>query len=561
MAVDLPDRVAFLKRIHIFRGLNDAQLTIVAEELREENRPAGDIVISQGDDGDYFYLIHSGKARVTRQSEHQERELATLIPGDYFGEEALLTRRKRSATVETLEDTRLLVLSREDLSELLKKNPKLRANFEVAVESRQLIRQKRFKWVRKGEVIYFLARKHPIVLYQSMIGPVLLLIIPLAFLLLYLLTAATSFIVFFGLALLVCLGWGIWQWLDWGNDYYIVTNQRVIWLEKVIAVYDTRQEAPLSTILSVGVETDQLGRILDYGDVVVRTFVGRILFHRVHHPFQAASLVEEHWTRTRESSRKVDSSAMKEAIRSKLGLPSKQVVEPEPQATVSSIYKPGILRALFANMFKVRTEDSGVITYRKHPFVLFQQTWKAGLAFLLLLAGLVYRLANLPPDLPGAIAGGVDTLSLLIGFFMLGAILWWIYQFIDYRNDIFQVTQDQIFDIDRTPLGREERKAAPLDNILSTEYKRIGFLQVVLNFGHVYITVGGAQLVFENVADPPAVQQDIDQRRITRIEDKRRSEAAAERERMADWIATYHRSAEGFQREEDLFNPEESDVK
>jgi hypothetical protein len=139
-------------------------------------------------------------------------------------------------------------------------------------------------------------------------------------------------------------------------------------------------------------------------------------------------------------------------------------------------------------------------------------------------------------------------------------LLWWIYQYVDWSNDIFQVTEDQILDIDKTPLGREERKSAPLDNILTTESERRGFLKVLLNYGNVYITVGGAQLVFEDVFDPPSVQQDIDRRREARIERKKRSEANAERERVADWFAEYHRSVEELRSvEEPPAAPEEDE--
>ena len=98
--------------------------------------------------------------------------------------------------------------------------------------------------------------------------------------------------------MLAVILWAVWVIIDWGNDYYIVTNQRVVWLEKVVGIYDSRQESPLSTVLSVGVEANPFGRILDYGDVIVRTFVGKILFNNVDHPKQAARMIEEYWQRT-----------------------------------------------------------------------------------------------------------------------------------------------------------------------------------------------------------------------------------------------------------------------
>jgi hypothetical protein len=67
----------------------------------------------------------------------------------------------------------------------------------------------------------------------------------------------------------------------------------------------------------------------------------------------------------------------------------------------------------------------------------------------------------------------------------------------------------------------------------------------------VYITVGGTKLAFEDVMDPASVQSDIDRRREARMDKKNQAAVAAERERMADWLATYHRSAEDFKREEE----------
>jgi hypothetical protein len=71
--------------------------------------------------------------------------------------------------------------------------------------------------------------------------------------------------------------WGIWNWIDWGNDFYLVTDQRscgsvVIWL------YESRDEAPHNTILSVDVNTTFLGRLIHYGSVHIRTFTGRSSF-------------------------------------------------------------------------------------------------------------------------------------------------------------------------------------------------------------------------------------------------------------------------------------------
>src|SRR3990172_3050759 len=117
-----------------------------------------------------------------------------------------------------------------------------------------------------------MARRHTIRLIQALIGPVLSLLVPTLLLLWGVVTGATTPIVLAIIASIGILAWGVWNAIDWSNDYYLVTNQRVIWLEKVIGLYDSRQEAPLSTILSVGVGTDAFGRALNYVNLTLLTF-------------------------------------------------------------------------------------------------------------------------------------------------------------------------------------------------------------------------------------------------------------------------------------------------
>ena len=112
-------------------------------------------------------------------------------------------------------------------------------------------------------------------------------------------------------------------------------------------------------------------------------------------------------------------------------------------------------------------------------------------------------------------------------------------------------TAEQIIDLDREPFGTEKRNAAQLENILGTEYQRIGILGNIFNFGTVYITVGGTKLAFENVMDPAAVQSDINRRFAARKAKNEQEQIAKERERMAEWLATYHTMRKTLRAEEE----------
>jgi hypothetical protein len=560
VAIDLPARIAFLKKIHLFQGLEDDELAALAEELDEVSYPAGSVIFKQSTKADSFYLIYAGKVRIMRRQNNREIQLARLVREDYFGEMALVEKRTRSATVTAEADTVLLVLSRQDFEKLYKQKPEIKLNLEVAIRSRQLARSLLFKWLRSDEVVYFLARKHPVILYQNLTLPILALLVPLALFYAWF-NIAPVFIV--GLAawvsLLTVIGWIIWQVVDWGNDYYIVTNQRVVWLEKVVGIYDSRQESPLSTVVSVGIEANPLGRALDYGDVIVRTFVGKIPFSHVNHPHQAARMIEEYWLRTREAAVGLEKEAMKDAIRKRLGIP----IPPKPKSDIPEAPPPpkgsNLLRMLGSNTLKLRYESGDTVIYRKHWVVLILEAWipvLSMIAVIILFLQRLYQLLRSPDEAFISFNGGISVDAwagaLLILLFVL--FLWFVYRVLDWSNDQFIVTPEQIIDLDKKPFGTETRNAAQLENILGTEYRRIGILGNIFNYGTVYITVGGTKLAFEDVMDPAAVQSDINRRRAARADKKKQAEVTAERERMAEWLATYHKSAQEFVEEENKKN-------
>jgi hypothetical protein len=520
----------------------------IAARFEEETRAQGEGIFSQGDDADRFFIIHRGTVQITTWERGHDRDLGPLADGDYFGEDSLLSAGVRSVSASATEGVTLLGIPGSDLLEFVRSLPKLKRAMDLSLASRRLMHKQRFDWRGPREVIHFLARKHEVVLYQALSYPIVALAAPILLLIHFMLSRA--FFAIFGAAVLflIVIAWAVWNWIDWGNDFYIVTNHRVIWLEKVVGLYDSRQEAPLSTLLSVGVETDMMGRFLDYGDLVVRTYVGKIVFKNVGRPYQAARLVEEYWNRSKRSASRTEREAMRDLLRRKLGQPevSKAGETPPTEKMVTpSIYRRSILRVIGERWLNLRVEEGGNIVYRKHWFVLVQQAWQPMLLILLIMAGMLARLVKIAssPNLQLFDASRmplVDTTMLVLPTLLMPLILWLIYQYLDWRNDVFVVTSDQILDIDKKPFGTETRRAAPLENILSTEAERVGLAGYLLNFGTVYITVGGAHLDFQDVRDPSTVQADIDRRREARAAQKSELEAATERERFSDWLVAYH---------------------
>lgn len=135
------DWMVKLLQMRVFQMVPPANLQAMFLRMTEIKVLAGDTVIKQDQDGDYFYAIIAGQCLVTREVPgHKDLPLAELAPGSCFGEEALIADTKRNATVTMLTDGSLMRLSKQDFRSLLNDPISRRISFAEAqkkVESGQ----------------------------------------------------------------------------------------------------------------------------------------------------------------------------------------------------------------------------------------------------------------------------------------------------------------------------------------------------------------------------------------------------------------------------------------
>jgi len=112
-----------LRRIPFFSKLPDTELQAISEHLRRERYLKGQVIFNEGEEGDALYLIESGQVQVVTGSLPEEKILAYLGPGNFFGELALLLDEPRSATVRVVIDIEVWVLRKQDLEALLEDHP------------------------------------------------------------------------------------------------------------------------------------------------------------------------------------------------------------------------------------------------------------------------------------------------------------------------------------------------------------------------------------------------------------------------------------------------------
>lgn len=117
----------------VFDKLPAASMNEVFSRLESVPVSAGDVIIKQGEAGDYYYIIKSGKFNISRKmSDGKVHVLATMNDGDVFGEEALLSNAPRNANVISMGDGELMRLNKADFDDLLKEPLIASLSFQAA---------------------------------------------------------------------------------------------------------------------------------------------------------------------------------------------------------------------------------------------------------------------------------------------------------------------------------------------------------------------------------------------------------------------------------------------
>ena len=131
------ESVELLTRVPLFAELSSDDLKRIGDVAIPRTFPKGVRVFHEGDHSDACYIVRSGDLRVTREhSDGRAIALATLGPGDIFGELAMLDGGSRSASVETLSDAVLLALPASDVRRVIAAHGDIAAKLIVAITRR-----------------------------------------------------------------------------------------------------------------------------------------------------------------------------------------------------------------------------------------------------------------------------------------------------------------------------------------------------------------------------------------------------------------------------------------
>jgi membrane protein YdbS with pleckstrin-like domain len=263
--------------------LDDEQIRALANRARIREVLRGEVVMKQGEESDALYFVVSGQLRSADTSGDEPNLLNFHAAKAFVGEQGMLYNQPRTATVDAISDSKLAVWDRSAFDWLLGQDDRCRPYFEDLYLHRERRARRPFRGKQWDEVTLVRTGKHIMMLIVALFGPVLLLLFSLGLLLLALALAPELPVVIgvaLGVPMFFSLVWGVFNYLNWRDDEYIVTSKRVIHIERFVIYGEKRDEAPLIRIQDVTIVASNFWeRVLDFYDLSIQTAgAGTIVF-------------------------------------------------------------------------------------------------------------------------------------------------------------------------------------------------------------------------------------------------------------------------------------------
>ncbi|MFO7916981.1 MAG: cyclic nucleotide-binding domain-containing protein [Anaerolineae bacterium] len=546
-----------LCRVPLFQQLSEHHLALVANEGEEREIPAGTVLTRQADLGSVFFLIRRGEAVVHRVDENGlQRPVDMMRRGDYFGITSLFLSEPRDATVTAKTEMRIWMLTRSEFERLLSEYENLRQQLAIRPDIREKLRAPHYPWLGPGEVIIYHSRRHWSVFVRSMMIITLVVLVGFAALLwlrTWLAGKPNLFIPFFLLSAFYVMSF-LWHWVDWRNDYFVASIQRVVHREQVAFLYESRNAAPLARIQDFRIVRDFMGQMLNYGDLIIETAaeVGTIRFDHISCPEEARDAIWEEMARAQATRHAEQRQTVRDTLARHLGLDTSEAVaeggglEDSSRAAGPAMVRvqPGPITRFLTWIAehglipRTRMQTEEATTWRKHWIFLIRETVAPLFWCFIVSVAMLLGFFGIPQPLVTELYPYYPFMLVPVTTFLVG-LLWW--NTVDWGNDLYIVTEDRIVDIDKRPLFvSEERREASLGMIQHVSLEVPSFLAAAFDYGDVVIqTAGAGSFTFNKVPNPHDVQNEIFRRIEAFREAQREREAQRRQAELAEWFSVY----------------------
>lgn len=588
-----------LKNEPLFADLSAEHWAALETIASWEHVPSNLDVTRQGQIGSKLYVLAAGAAlvRATDDSGRERpRHYSRVGVKDYYGVNALLHGDRHDATVrsmvdkdpsgEALDGTDWLTLQHDDVLYLLESNSELWQHTRLWQEIREKPKiAKQYTWQEDDEEIVLFKRRHVLWLILRLL--VVFGGVYLSYAAIVLLDSVMGRVEMtpasYALVAVLLLGLPLtWFVVDYLNDYYIISNKRVMRQARVLLVYENRQTAPLERIQDVTSRASIFGKIFNYADLDISTAgMGVISFDNVPNPTEVETTIR----RLQGAAKAGEAAEERENLRNKIlaklkmrlipSIPDRVLPEgmtaPQPvsrwrhawdrattpwrrfrrwlrsrpeaiyMALIGLLPKDSQERMLAERRQRRRAKPEPAeddIVYRKHPWFLLKAA-----AIPLAVIGISVVLVIFTEFSIQSLRQFSQPIAVAYVVFLAICIFWLWFRIENWRNDVYILSKTHISYVYKIPLGLfERRRQAEWDKVQNANYVVPGLWANLINYGTVVVETASVEGRFEflNIGNPRMVHKEI----MMRIGLTRAAQSRRERERqqaaLSDTLEIYN---------------------
>ncbi len=526
---------AFIRRVPLFRDLPPPMFDVVRKACQLRPYSENDYLFQQGETTKGLSILISGEAALMQVGrDGLKRQIGMVRAGQFINQQALFSETIETASLKAVLPVTALSLSRRDMSALMAYYKELPALMGITAQS-QTLHDMRFKTQRPDEQILLKTHRHPWAYARYAPLPVGVLLG--MWLLATVIPPLTTVIVILSLVITGLMM--TYLYAEWANDAVIITDQRVIRINRnILRFSESINEVLIHSIQEARADipgADPFAVLFNYGVIDIRTGGQAGNFHLdfIPNPEAVQKLIMyDHQIRAHNMQAEERQEMRTDLIRWMNGQP----VLISPAASAPTTVRPsGLLGA-------VEARPDGSVIFRKH-WIVWLRGAMPGLGLLALALLLAFATLVVP------FLRQISAFALVATFLMalVGGVWLW-YADWDWRHDYMQVQATTITMLHQRPFWmKNERDQILLKQVDNVVAETIGFTARLLGYGTIRLSLVGADehKVFAYTPNPQAVQGEITRRQaaLKQKEDAARDEQ--EKARIGEYFQLYHEMQNG----------------
>ncbi|MCY4069661.1 MAG: cyclic nucleotide-binding domain-containing protein [Chloroflexi bacterium] len=528
---------SLLQNIPIFARLSDQHLRLIGEALTVYSYRAGEDIFVQGRSADGLLIVLSGAAILFQaNADGGQVPLATVEPNQVFNQDALFSEIAQSATLRASQNVTVAKLGKDAFDALLKRHSELGAAIGLNKGDAGAGINPRFAEQRDDEEVLIETRRHCWAFLRTSWIP--LLIMPAMWAAALILGAGALSLLIVVLSLVFPGAALVYFYAEWRNDSVIVTDQRIIRVERtILAMHRQITQVGLESVQEINFEIppyDPFARLFRYGSVIIKTAgsQGNLELDLIPRPeqFQKLIIEDRQYFESRKAQR--HHAMVRDELQRWMAGENPELEEEFRHSSADASASPRPVAGT-NGYFSTRIEMSnGDIVYRKHISVWAQHTFIPIVIALLAATGLLLTFTVLSSDLR------ILTFPLSMLAFLIGAVMYYWLDW-DWRNDIYIISDDTITLVHKRPFFLQNlRDQVLVERIDNVESVVTGFFAAIMKYGDVRMSLIGADehKLFHKVSNPQLIQQEISRRQHMKEERRARYDAMQQRQILGEYL-------------------------